>query len=108
MNGELQWTKFSGVIPSVSPAPPRIIVKPYKTDVLRKAQAIDSAGIETEIKTQAEEKKTFYDTELTPEIRLSYEDLLKEVLPPYAPGTTASSIAFTYYDRFDALKYWTS
>lgn len=72
------------------------------TDVLRKAQAIDSAGIETEIKTQAEEKKTFYDTELTPEIRLSYEDLLKEVLPPYSPGTTASSIAFTYYDRFDA------
>ncbi len=72
------------------------------TDVLRRAQAIDSAGIETEIKAQAEEKKTFFDTELTPEIRLSYEDLLKEVLPPYKPGDTAASIAFAYYDKFDA------
>ena len=72
------------------------------TDVLRKAQAIDSAGVETEIQAQAEEKKTFFDTELTPEIRLSYEDLLKEVLPPYKPGDTAASIAFAYYDKFDA------
>jgi len=72
------------------------------TDVLRKAQAIDSAGVETEIQAQAEEKKTFFDTELTPEIRLSYEDLLKEVLPPYKPGDTADSIAFAYYDKFDA------
>mmetsp|Transcript_8675 Transcript_8675/g.17704 ORF Transcript_8675/g.17704 Transcript_8675/m.17704 type:complete len:401 (-) Transcript_8675:2289-3491(-) len=72
------------------------------TDVLRKASAVDRAGVETEMKTQAEEKKTFFDTELTPEIRLSYEDLLQEVLPPYKPGDTASSVAFTYYDKFDA------
>ena len=72
------------------------------TDILRKASAVDRAGVETEMKTQAEEKKTFYDTELTPEIRLSYEDLLQEVLPPYKPGDTASSIAFSYYDKFDA------
>lgn len=74
------------------------------TDVLKKAAAVDSAGLglTEEGEAQEEEKKTFYDTELTPEIRLSYEDMVKKVLPPYKPGDTPASIVFNYYDQFDA------
>lgn len=70
-------------------------------DVLRKASAVDRSGLGE----AAEIKKTkvsFYDQELTPEIRVSYEDMVKKVLPPYKAGDTAASIVFAYYDQFDA------
>lgn len=71
------------------------------TDVLRKAQGIDYAqrGDVAEVK---EEKVTFYDQELTPEIRLSYESLLKKVLPPYKAGELPGSVIFNFYEQFDA------
>jgi hypothetical protein len=73
------------------------------TDVLRKAAAVDKAGVASAIAEDGEKKKkTFYETELTPEIRLSYEDMVKKVLPPYKPGDTVQSIVFTNYDQFDA------
>jgi hypothetical protein len=72
-------------------------------DLLRKAAAVDTAGVDAVIKENAVgEKKTFYDTDLTPEIRMSYEDMCKNVLPPYKPGDSVSSIVFKYYDQFDA------
>jgi hypothetical protein len=42
----------------------------------------------SEVVVEKVEKKNFYETELTPEIRLSYESLLKKVLPPYKAGAT--------------------
>lgn len=70
-------------------------------DVLRKASAVDRSGLgeAAEIKKS---KVSFYDQELTPEIRLSYEDMVKKVLPPYKAGDTPDSIVFAYYDQFDA------
>jgi len=76
-------------------------------DVLMRAAAVDTAGV-AEAKAAAEEaraaakKRSFYDEELTPEIRASYEDTVKKVLPPYKAGESPASIAFTYYDQFDA------
>lgn len=75
------------------------------TDLLRKAAAVDRSGIDRELSDQRDEaaaKKTFYDSEITPEIRLSYEELLGQILPPYNPGETPASVAFTFYDKFDA------
>uniref|UniRef100_A0A6U6I2K0 Uncharacterized protein n=1 Tax=Odontella aurita TaxID=265563 RepID=A0A6U6I2K0_9STRA len=74
------------------------------TDVLRRAAAVDTAGVADAKAKAAEErkKKTFYETDLTPEIRASYEDLLKKVLPPYKPGDSPASIVLTNYDQFDA------
>ena len=77
-------------------------------DLLRKAAAVDKAGTITareensDNATAGADKKSFYDTDLTPEIRLSYEDMCKNVLPPYKPGETSASIVVQYYDRFDA------
>ena len=75
------------------------------TDVLRKASAVDTAGVDALVKEQAAEqkkKKTFYEMELTPEIRMSYEEMCQKVLPPYKPGDTPTSIVFKFYDQFDA------
>merc|ERR1712238_445342 len=47
-------------------------------------------------------KENFLSSELTPEIRLSYEKLCKKVLPPYKSGDTVSTVVATYYDQFDA------
>jgi hypothetical protein len=69
-------------------------------DVLKKAAQIDAQSSH-EVK-QKKEKKTFYEQELTPDIRLSYEKLLKDVLPPYKAGDSPASIVFKYYDQFDA------
>jgi len=69
-------------------------------EVLRKAVAIDSA--ETEKLVEKKEKVSFIDSEITSEIRLSYEGTLKKVLPPYKEGTTPASIVYNYYDQFDA------
>jgi hypothetical protein len=75
-------------------------------DLLRKAAAVDTAGVDAIVKEQAsaEEKtrKSFYETDLTPEIRMSYEDLCKNVLPPYKPGDSPEAVVFKYYDQFDA------
>ena len=75
--------------------------KMSNADVLRKASAIDTANIEKEAE-QIAEKKSFYEEELTPEIRMSYESTLKQLLPPYKPGDTVSSVVFANYDKFDA------
>ena len=74
------------------------------TDVLKKAAAVDSAGVDAIVEEQndGDVKKTFYEKELTPEIRLSYEDMCSKILPPYKAGDTPGSIVFSYYDQFDA------
>jgi hypothetical protein len=69
-------------------------------DLLRRAGAIET-GVQT-IEESAEVKQSFFDKELTPEVRLSYDDMCKKVLPPYKPGDTPASIVFSYYDQFDA------
>jgi len=71
-------------------------------DLLRKAQKIDSATQATNEDRAETVKKSFFDQEITPEILMSYEDTLKELLPPYKAGTTPESIVKTNYDRFDA------
>jgi hypothetical protein len=70
-------------------------------DVLRRATAIQTQTTEEAMEAK-KVKKTFYETELTPEIRLSYEGLLKKVLPPYKAGDSPSAVVFNYYDQFDA------
>jgi hypothetical protein len=75
--------------------------KMSNAEILQKAAAINTAqaGVDA---TKKEEKKSFYEEDLTPEIRMSYEKMVKKVLPPYDTGDTAASIAFKYYDQFDA------
>lgn len=70
-------------------------------DVLRKARSVDRGGLgdAAEMKKQS---VSFYEQELTPEIRMSYDDMVKKVLPPYKPGDSPASIVFAYYDQFDA------
>lgn len=74
------------------------------TDVLKRAAAVDTAGVDAMVKENSEggAKQTFYEKELTPEIRKSYEDMCSKVLPPYKAGDTPASIVFSYYDQFDA------
>ena len=69
-------------------------------DILKKATQISTAA--SERPKEIVVKKTFFETELTPEIRLSYEQLLKKVLPPYKAGDSPASIAFGFYDEFEA------
>lgn len=75
-------------------------------EVLKKAAAVDTAGaFDAPLKDKVEEdaaRKTFYEKELTPEVRSSYADMCSKVLPPYKAGDTPSSIVFNYYDQFDA------
>lgn len=71
-------------------------------DLLRKAQAIDQASQASAEDRAETKKKSFYEQEITPEILMSYEDTLKEFLPPYKTGTTPASIVKVNYDRFDA------
>lgn len=72
-------------------------------EVLKRAAAVDDGGVNA-AKEEEEEvvKQTFYETELTPEIRASYEDMCSKVLPPYGPGDTPASVVANYYDRFEA------
>lgn len=70
-------------------------------EVLKKASAINTAQAGVD-EAKKEEKKSFYDQDLTPEIRMSYEKMLKKVLPPYDAGDTFESIVFKFYDQFDA------
>ena len=81
-------------------------------EVIKRAQQIQNAAMidpnqsssdtDTDSGETPSKKTSFYDAELTPEIRLSYESLVKKVLPPYKAGTTPASIVETYYDQFDA------
>lgn len=71
-------------------------------DLLRKAQEIDSAAQATPEDRAEVTKESFYDQEITPEILMSYEDTLKELLPPYKAGTTPASVVKANYERFDA------
>lgn len=74
--------------------------KMSNAEVLKKATQIQTqSSDELEAKKA---KKTFYDAELTPEIRLSYEKMLKTVLPPYKPGDSPASMVYKYYEQFDA------
>jgi hypothetical protein len=70
-------------------------------EILQKAAGIDTAQAGVDATTK-EEKKSFYEEDLTPEIRMSYDKMLKKVLPPYEGGDTVTSIAFKYYEQFDA------
>mmetsp|Transcript_24071 Transcript_24071/g.66723 ORF Transcript_24071/g.66723 Transcript_24071/m.66723 type:complete len:528 (-) Transcript_24071:160-1743(-) len=71
-------------------------------DLLRKAQKIDAASQASPDDRAETKKKTFFEQEITPEILMSYEDTLKDLLPPYKPGMTPASVVLTNYDRFDA------
>jgi hypothetical protein len=71
------------------------------TDILRKAAAISSAKSAEDFE-EVKQKSSFYDTELTPEIRMSYDDYLKELLPPYKAGETPFTVATANYEKFDA------
>ena len=70
-------------------------------DVLKTANRINSAEMDKYVDKEVK-KRSFYEEEITPEIRVSYEGIMKKVMPPYAPGDTATSIVFKYYDQFDA------
>ena len=77
--------------------------KMTNADILKKAAAIDAVKKDTDGESADNKKKTsFLDSELTPEIRLSYESLLKKVMPPYKPGDTFQSVVYNNYDQFDA------
>jgi hypothetical protein len=75
--------------------------KMTNADVLRKARSVDRGGL-GDAADLKKDKVSFYEQELTPEIRMSYDDLVKKVLPPYKPGDSPASIVFSYYDQFDA------
>jgi hypothetical protein len=68
---------------------------------LRKASSVDRSGLGEAADVKVE-KVSFYEQELTPEIRMSYDDMVKKVLPPYKPGDSPTSTVFSYYDQFDA------
>mmetsp|Transcript_27856 Transcript_27856/g.52510 ORF Transcript_27856/g.52510 Transcript_27856/m.52510 type:complete len:539 (+) Transcript_27856:157-1773(+) len=74
------------------------------TDLLKRAAKLDTAGVDAMVKEQAQDavKQTFYETDLTPEIRKSYEDMCSKVLPPYKAGDTPASVVFNNYEQFDA------
>mmetsp|Transcript_58481 Transcript_58481/g.143042 ORF Transcript_58481/g.143042 Transcript_58481/m.143042 type:complete len:558 (-) Transcript_58481:232-1905(-) len=75
------------------------------TDLLRKAAAIDNANISAEDREEASKsnkKKSFFEQELTPEIRMSYDSQLKTLLPPYKAGETPETVVASNYDKFDA------
>jgi hypothetical protein len=71
------------------------------TEVLKRALAINTAGSLEDAPVE-QKKVSFYDQELTPEIRMSYEKSLKKVLPPYKSGETTQSVVFNSYELFDA------
>lgn len=70
-------------------------------DVLRKAAKISKVDV-GDGTARVVEKKSFFDEELTPEIRMSYEDSLKKLLPPYKAGETPASVVAANYEKFDA------
>lgn len=69
-------------------------------EVLLKAEMI-AKGERGEVAAQVE-KKSFYEEEITPEVRLSYDNLLRSFLPPYRLGATAETVVRDNYGQFDA------
>ena len=61
---------------------------------IEKAAAVDADGVDAMENEQSNgaAEKTFYEKELTPEIRASYEDMCAKVLPPYRTGDSPISI----------------
>lgn len=81
------------------------VQKMTNADVLKQAAEIDGAtSLDRETVQEQEEQraKSFYEQELTPEIRFSYDKLLKQVLPPYKAGDTVESMVNKQYNEFDA------
>jgi len=75
-----------------------------KTEVLKRAAAVSGVNSDDLSRTNAEsaKKKSFLEQSVTPEIRMSYESLLRELLPPFKPGFTVTSAVYNAYDRCDA------
>lgn len=81
-------------------------------DVLRKVSNMDTAAVRKEmgldvtedgvIDTEPVKKQTFYQSELSPEIRSSYEKQLKKLLPPYKKSQDVTSVVAKNYDKVDA------
>ena len=69
-------------------------------EVLQKATSIGVSASESE--AIEEKKQTFYETDISPEIRMSYEGLLQKLLPPYNPGETVATQVYNLYDQCDA------
>jgi len=82
------------------------------TDVLRKANVVNTAEIGISSDALGEDgtasegaggtKKSFIDSDLSPEIRLSYDKLVKKLHPPYKPGQTVQDVVKVNYDQCDA------
>jgi hypothetical protein len=70
-------------------------------DILRMAAVIGTAQT-SESDEVVSEKTSFFEEDLTPEIRMSYEDTLKKLLPPYKAGETPRSVVAANYENFDA------
>lgn len=71
-------------------------------EVLQKATNIRITKTESDEVKEEEKKKTFYETEISPEIRMSYEGLLQKLLPPYNQGQTVATQVYNLYDQCDA------
>ncbi|GMH70188.1 hypothetical protein TrVE_jg2419 [Triparma verrucosa] len=71
------------------------------SDVIRKASKVDTAGIDAAVASDTT-KKTFMESEITPEIRQSYQPLMKKLLPPYKPGETVEMVVRKNYEMVDA------
>ena len=74
------------------------------SDLLKRANKVNTAGVDQELEKQEQstEKVSFINSELTPEIRMSYESLVKQLLPPYQPGESVNSVVYVNYDKIDA------
>lgn len=70
-------------------------------EVLRKATGI-SITTPDESPSSKDTKKSFIESEVSPEIRMSYEGLLQKLLPPYNPGETTQSVVYSLYEQCDA------
>ncbi|GMH62442.1 hypothetical protein TL16_g03473 [Triparma laevis f. inornata] len=71
------------------------------SDVIRKASKVDTAGIDAAVASDVK-KKTFMESDITPEIRQSYQPLMKKLLPPYKPGETVDMVVKKNYEMVDA------
>lgn len=71
-------------------------------EVLKQAGLIDTASLEAETEEIKTKAPSFYEQELTPEIRSTYEKLVKTLLPPYRKGATVETVVAKNYDKFDA------
>jgi len=101
----------AGVVDGAAAAAAAPVVELSSSDVLRRAAVMDTAPIQTSIdadkenQKQAEEERKrqlFVNAPLTPEIRASYDGLLKRIMPPYVKGETMEKVVRENYDYCDA------